>query len=112
MFLDTEDDKVPRRSIAAPREQLSKSPVSQFGQLALAAMDFENRDLYLSINDYYQAIEDTPICEKGVDSKDLPDSCLEAAADPRELFVKLKQWGFDNIVIPHGNAWRVLQPQR
>ena len=110
VFLDTEEAKVPARSIAAPREQLNKSPVPRMAQLMLAAMDFENRNLYLSIEDYYQAIADTPICEKGVNTRDLPENCLETADDPQELFKKLNEWGYDNIVIPHGNAWGLNTP--
>lgn len=110
IFLDTDEDKVPQRSIAAPRASLGKSPVGTLAQWAMAAMDFDNRELYLGINDYYQAIDDTPLCEQGVDTRELPANCLETAADPKELFAKLKQWGFDNIVIPHGNAWGMNTP--
>ncbi len=110
IFLDTANDKVPARSIAAPRKQLNKSPIGVGAQYVLAAMDWKNRNLYLSIDDYYQAIADTPICEKGVNTRDLPNNCLEVADKPAELFEKLKQWGFDSIVIPHGNAWGMNTP--
>ena len=32
------------------------------------------------------------------------------AKDPRELFTKLDQVGFDSIVIPHGNSWGLNTP--
>lgn len=110
LFIDTEDDKVPARSIAAPRDQLGSAPIGRLAQLALAAMDFGNRDYYLGINDYYQAIAETPVCEKGVDTRELPLDCLETADDPQELFSKLDQWGYDHLVIPHGNTWGINTP--
>lgn len=51
IFLDTAEDKVPTRSIAAPRKQLNKSPIGKGAQYALVAMDWKNRNLYLSIDD-------------------------------------------------------------
>ena len=110
IFLDTEDDKVPVRAIASPREQLAKAPMGRSAQLMMSLMDFENREFYWGIQRYYDEVADTPICEKGVDSRELPADCLEVADDPRELFTKLDQWGFDSIVIPHGNAWGMNTP--
>ena len=109
-FKDTADDLVPARSIAAPREQLSKSPISRFAQLAMSLADWDNRDFYWGIQSYYDAIGDTPICERGVNSRDLPENCLEIAHNPGELFTKLDDWGFDALVIPHGNTWGMSTP--
>lgn len=110
IFLDTDEDKVPLRSIAAPRKQLNKSPIGKGAQYALVAMDWKNRNLYLSIDDYYEAIAETPICEAGVNTRDLPENCIEIAERPVDLFDKLRQWGYQNIVIPHGNAWGMNTP--
>jgi hypothetical protein len=110
IFLDTEDDKVPARAIASPREQLARAPMGRGTQLMMSLMDFENREFYWGIQQYYDEIAETPICPKGVDTRELPDSCLEVADDPRELFTKLDQWGFESIVIPHGNAWGMNTP--
>ena len=78
-FLDTEEGKVPSRAIAAPRKRLNRSPVSRMAQYALAAMDWGNRDFYLGIGTYYDEIADTPLCQRGVNSRDLPGDCLEIA---------------------------------
>jgi hypothetical protein len=110
VFLDTDDAKVPTRAIAAPREKLNKAPMGRAMQWLLAIIDSENSAYYHSIGEYYDAIGDTPICEKGVDARELPDNCLEIADNPRELFDKLDQWGFESIVIPHGNAWGLNTP--
>jgi hypothetical protein len=110
IFLETEDAKVPSRSIAAPRAQLATAPIGRGAQLMLAVMDFENRDFYLGMQSYYDEVADTPICERDVDTRQLPDDCLEIAEDPRTLFTKLDQWGFDSLVIPHGNSWGMNTP--
>ena len=110
IFFDTADEKVPARAIAAPRAQLAKAPMGKAAQLMMSLTDFENREFYWGIQQYYDEVADTPICEKGVDSKELPADCLEIADDPRELFAKLDQWGFDSIVIPHGNSWGMNTP--
>ena len=110
LFLDTDDESVPARAIAAPRKLFSKSPIGRVRQLMMSLMDFENRDFYWGIQDYYDEVADTPICPDHVDARDLPANCLEIAQDPRELFAKLDQWGFDSIVIPHGNSWGMNTP--
>ena len=100
IFLDTEEGKVPTRAIASPRELLATSPISRASQLMMSLMDFENREFYWAIQQYYDEVADTPICEANVDTRQLPSDCLEIARDPRELFAKLDQWDYDSIVIP------------
>jgi hypothetical protein len=110
IFLDTEDDRVPARAIASTRAQLARAPMGRGAQLMMSLMDFENRQFYWGIQRYYDEVADTTVCEKGVDTRELPDDCLEVADDPRELFAKLDQWGFESSVIPHGNAWGMNTP--
>jgi hypothetical protein len=110
IFRETSDDRVPSRAIASPREQLARAPMGRAAQLMMALADFENRDFYFGIQGYYDEIGNTPICEQGVDSRVLPNNCLEIADDPRALFTKLDQWGFDSIVIPHGTSWGMNTP--
>jgi hypothetical protein len=78
--------------------------------LMMSLMDFENREFYWGIQQYYDEVADTPVCDTGVDTRQLPQNCREIADDPRELFTKLDQWGFDSIVIPHGNSWGMNTP--
>ncbi|MFT5442038.1 MAG: hypothetical protein ACI8W3_001080 [Myxococcota bacterium] len=110
ILLDTEEDKVPRRSIAAPRDQLGRSPIGPMARMMLSISDWENRDIYNAAGKYYAEIGETPACEHGVHVKELPDTCHETAADPRALFDKLDEWGYESIVIPHGNAWGLNTP--
>ncbi len=109
-FKDTAEGSVPVRAIAAPREQFSRAPMGRRAQWAMAALDWANRDFYFGIQSYYDEIAATPICERGVPSDRLPPDCMELARDPRELFAKLDDWGFDALVIPHGNAWGLNTP--
>jgi hypothetical protein len=110
VFLDTADEAVPVRAIAAPRAQLASAPMGRAAQLMMSLTDFENRQFYWGIQHYYDEVADTPECPRGVDTRILPADCREIAADPRELFTKLDEWGFDSIVIPHGNAWGMNTP--
>jgi len=56
------------------------------------------------------AMATTPRCAKGVDTRSLPPDCAEAAPTPDLLFEKLRQWGYDALVIPHGTAWGIYTP--
>lgn len=102
ILLDTAENRVPTRPIAAPRKELVKAPIGKATQFALAMMDWSYWDYYVGLNGYYEEISETPICPDGVDTRDLPANCLELAARPSQLFDKLRQWDYDNIVIPHG----------
>ncbi len=110
IFTDTDDAKVPARAIAAPRAQLAKAPMGRAAQLMMSLTDFENREFYWGIQQYCDEVAETLVCAKGVDTRELPLDCREIADDPRELFAKLDQWGFDSIVIPHGNSWGMNTP--
>lgn len=110
IFAHTDEARVPARAIAAPRAQLASAPMGRAAQWMMSLADFENRQFYWGIQGYYDEVADTPLCESGVDSRELPDDCLEVAQDPRELFAKLDQWGMDSIVIPHGNSWGMNTP--
>lgn len=110
LFLDTADAAVPARAIAAPREQLANAPMGRMAQLMMSFMDFGNREFYWGIQQYYDEIADAPQCPTGVNSRELPSDCREIAPDPATLFAKLDDWGFDSIVIPHGNSWGMNTP--
>lgn len=109
---DIEEDRVPRRPIAAlgvPWETLRDA--SADGLLMLMPLaDFSNRQRYLDLGRQLKALRAVPVCERGVDVRRLPDDCMEAAATPGELFEKLDQWGFESIVIPHGMTWGLHTP--
>lgn len=103
-------DAVPARAVGAPREGLTRSPLGPAARALLMVQDWENREEYWNFGAYYAETAAVPACEPGVDTRDLPAECMETAADPKALFEKLAQWGFDSIVIPHGTAWGLNTP--
>ncbi|MDH3213391.1 MAG: DUF3604 domain-containing protein, partial [Myxococcales bacterium] len=111
IFPGLADDEVPARAIGAAG--LATSALR--GQSAnipalLALLDLPNRQRYYDFVEYFQEIQQTPACEEGVDARELPEDCYESAATPGGLFEKLDQWGFDSLVIPHGNTWGYYSP--
>jgi hypothetical protein len=112
IFRGLEDAEVPARVIAAAglaTDALRSAAGQQMSPLAALA-DFPRRQRYYDFLRFDQEVRDVPPCPEGVNSRELPPGCYESAATPRELFDKLDQWGFDTIVIPHGNTWGMYSP--
>jgi hypothetical protein len=111
MFRDLGDDQVPTRPIAAAgpvRQALSDVPVR--ARLWPPLLDFPNRQQYYDFDRFIREVIAVPECAAGVDVRELPESCVDSAATPRDLYGKLTQWGFDTIVIPHGTCWGMYTP--
>ncbi len=108
---DLGEDQVPTRVIGAAglatmalRGQGAQLPwYLPFGDLAA-------RQRYYNFIEFLDEIRAVPACPEGVSSKDLPPTCYDSAATPRELFRKLDEWGDAAIVIPHGNTWGFYSP--
>ncbi len=107
---ETAEGKVPPRPIAAPRKEFGKIPVGPAQRVLMPLADWQNRQRYWDFFTLYEEMGAVPPCEVGVDTRELPDDCHEVAADPRELYEKLDQWGVDALVIPHGTAWGLSTP--
>ena len=112
VLLHTDDENIPTRPIAmrqpadAPQRQLAGGSV--LGGAAFALM---NRDLRtLSFNTFTQERLAVPQCPDGVPVRELPTDCLESAETPRILFEKLRDWGHEAMVIPHGTSWGFYTP--
>ena len=104
IFKDIQD--LPARPIG------SRTPETGLGvfdttQQAVGArwLDPFNFKRYSDLNWLLDTVRNIPFCEDGVDSTELPLDCYEYARTPRDLFLKLDEWGSDNIVIPHGQSW-------
>ena len=72
--------------------------------------DFPNRKLQFLQQDKRKELAEIPACAEGVNSRELPRQCIEAAATPGELFRKLDEWGGEALVIPHGTTWGYYTP--
>jgi hypothetical protein len=109
---ETADDRVPARPIDsssfATRAMRQGAPLAF--QLQLPLRDWSNRARYFNFGAANRELRDTPRCEEGVDTRELPADCAEGAATPEVLFQKLDQWGFDSLVIPHGTTWGIYTP--
>ncbi len=110
---DTAEDKVPRRPISALDQRLIsalRDPQPLWQRLRFPILDWPNRQRYYDFGLYQEELRAVPLCQAGVDTRQLPADCHETAATPQELFEKLAQWGADAIVIPHGTTWGFYTP--
>lgn len=113
ILLDTDDDKVPARPVAAGG--LAASGMKARGRpwhqdLIGPYMDFGSRQAQFDQQLKVKELRAQPVCPDGVPVRELPVDCLEYAETPAQLFAKLDDWGFDALVIPHGNTWGYYTP--
>ena len=107
LFPGLADDEIPSRPITSLRlEEFERQPPRALLQLG-------ERALWRPYSDFawwIKRLAELENCPADRNVWELPASCRENAATPRELFAKLDQWGFDFLVIPHGLAWGVHAP--
>lgn len=108
-FADTADDKVPSRPISAGTGGLPLSMMTALNT-GLSLLDFDNRQRYYDHQVYLRESTEPQPCPEGVASPQLPPDCVETAPTAEGLFRKLDEWGFDALVIPHGNSWGITAP--
>tara|TARA_Y100001970_G_scaffold280668_1_gene390015 strand:+ start:8514 stop:10736 length:2223 start_codon:yes stop_codon:yes gene_type:complete len=114
MFLDIEENKVPKRPIGAGGIATNGMRNTLPGQAEMlrpaAFLDFENRHRYFNFISFAQELQRGEFCEEGVSSDLLDENCYESAETPQDLFKKLNELNFPTIVIPHGNTWGFYSP--
>jgi len=113
MFLDTREDRVPARPIAAKVAETFadiSAPPSALQPFLLPLLDFENRERYYDLRYISRAAFQREECPDGVDTRELPLDCRESTQTPELLFEKLEQWSFETLVIPHGTSWGMYTP--
>ena len=114
IFPGLADDELPAR----PINSLADETVAQLLQVGerlgalrwLYLLDPMGWRDYADFRWYLTRLVSVPPCSRGVDTRELPLSCSENAPDPATLFEKLAQWGFESLVIPHGNTWGLYSP--
>jgi hypothetical protein len=111
IFREIEDDRLPARPISSRPDDGGIGLFNNVRQAALARfIDPLNWQDYADLEWLIDQISSAPMCPRGVPTRELPPDCHENANTPAELYDKLDQWGFDTMVIPHGNAWGLYTP--
>lgn len=113
ILFDTADDKVPARPIAAggiAATAMKNKGRAYYKDLIGPYLDWGSRQAQFDQQYKVNELKSQKVCETGVPVRDLPKDCLEYAETPHELFAKLDDWGFDALVIPHGNTWGYYTP--
>ncbi len=112
LFKEYGENDLPARPIGAPAEVATvpkRDYDSKFPKI-LEFLDPRHKDYYASYNSLVEQMADTPNCEEGIPSPQLPKNCYEEAKTTGALFKKLREWDIDTMVIPHGMAWGFYTP--
>lgn len=99
IFRDQDEEHLPKRAI---------SPMPPYFDPDLTVLKTMHEPRVGSYVAMMQELSKVPVCPPGVDTKSLPDNCFEVALTPQDLSRKLDQWGYDALVIPHGDRKSVV----
>jgi hypothetical protein len=112
LFKDYGEGDIPSRPIAAVAEVVTIPKRDDTGKnpKIIEYIDPRHGDYYAEFNNLIDQMADTPVCEKGIPSPELPADCYEEVNTTGELFAKLKEWDIDTMVIPHGMTWGLYTP--
>ncbi|HEX4894768.1 MAG TPA: DUF3604 domain-containing protein [Solimonas sp.] len=111
---ETSDELLPKRPIIAgglPFKAMRHDPLPLPERIVGPYLaDFANRDRQVLQQRKREELIEIPDCPDGVNTRDLPANCIEAADHPGDLFRKLDEWGGEALVIPHGTTWGYYTP--
>jgi hypothetical protein len=106
-----DEDEIPLRAIqSGPTRATDLMDTLNFARRTVMSLLYLGEQRIQDFALYLFESSMTRPCPAGVHVKDLPRDCAETAADPEELFSKLRQWDNDMMVIPHGNSWGLYTP--
>ena len=108
-FKDTGEQQVPTRPIGAATKGMPAHLITGLNTL-LSIADFENRQRYYDHQAFLNEYSQIAPCDPNANSTTLPADCEESALTPEVLNRKLDEWGFDSLIIPHGNSWGMTSP--
>ena len=108
IFRDTADDQVPARPISALERTADRraAPARRRSGSGSASRCSTGRTASATSTSASSrtSCATTPLCPHGVDTRQLPADCQRGARTRRRSCSRSSaQWGFDTIVIPHGN---------
>lgn len=107
------DDRVPTRPIGAggiASRAMRNRNIPWYRDAIAPYIDPRNRQSHFDQQLKMKNLASAPLCPEGTDERAKPEDCVEFAETPRELFDRLDNWGFDAMVIPHGNTWGYYTP--
>ncbi len=110
---ETDDAHVPARPISAGgiAARGMRNAGRPYWQDVLGPyMDFASRQSQYDQQYKIDDLRKQPVCADGIPERKLPVDCVEYAGTPHELFAKLDDWGYESLVIPHGNTWGLYTP--
>ena len=110
IFRDTGEDQLPVRPIGSASNQRELREIALSLRLIPPLLNLSERQSYYDFDNLAREMAAVEPCPSGVPVRKLPHDCAEQAPTPKELFSKLTEWGFDSIVIPHGNTWGLGAP--
>jgi len=111
IFPGLADEELPARPINSRAAPIQEEWVEAGQKAAMGRwLDPLNWRFYSDLAWLADRVEAMPICEAGVDTRELPDDCSERAPTPDVLLEKLGQWNLDALVIPHGTTWGSYTP--